>query len=283
MFFRIRKRLTVTNVALMLALVFAMTGGAYAAKKYVITSTKQISPSVLKQLQGKAGPVGAPGAQGPAGLVGPAGTNGTNGTSGTSGKEGAKGDNGLAGATGATGPAGTRGSTGPTGPEGSDGTNGKPGATGPTGAAGPTGPEGVCAKASCTLPSGSTETGVWGAASGTPASILGVEHGVLATISFTVPLGEGLGSSKVHVIAEGEKGTGDGTCPTTSEASKPEAESGNLCIFITNQENVKEVPGPLSLETFESGAGKTGSLLIVPAKEITKSVSAFGTWAVTAK
>ena len=34
------KRMTYANVALTLALVFAMTGGAYAAKKYLITSTK---------------------------------------------------------------------------------------------------------------------------------------------------------------------------------------------------------------------------------------------------
>ena len=47
MFSRIRKRLTYANVAMTMALVFAMTGGAYAAKKYVITSTKQIKPSVL--------------------------------------------------------------------------------------------------------------------------------------------------------------------------------------------------------------------------------------------
>ena len=36
----IRKRLTYANVAMTLALVFAMTGGAFAAKHYVITSTK---------------------------------------------------------------------------------------------------------------------------------------------------------------------------------------------------------------------------------------------------
>ncbi len=46
MFSMIRKRLTYANVAMTLALVFAMTGGAYAAKKYMITSKKQIKPSV---------------------------------------------------------------------------------------------------------------------------------------------------------------------------------------------------------------------------------------------
>ena len=44
MFSRIRKRLTYANVVMTFVLVFAMTGGAYAASKYVITSTKQIKP-----------------------------------------------------------------------------------------------------------------------------------------------------------------------------------------------------------------------------------------------
>jgi hypothetical protein len=34
-----------------LALVFAMSGGAYAASRYVITSTKQISLEVLESLK----------------------------------------------------------------------------------------------------------------------------------------------------------------------------------------------------------------------------------------
>lgn len=68
-----------------LALVLAMTGGALAAKKYVITSTKQISPSVLKKL------TGAPGAQGPSGLQGAPGSPGSAGKDGTNGTNGATG------------------------------------------------------------------------------------------------------------------------------------------------------------------------------------------------
>jgi len=58
-----RRHLSYANVAATLALIFSMTGGAPAASHYVITSTKQIKPSVLKQLRGKSGP---PGPQGPA-------------------------------------------------------------------------------------------------------------------------------------------------------------------------------------------------------------------------
>ena len=79
MFSRIRKRTTYTNVVMTLVLVFVMTGGAYAASKYVITSTKQISPKVLKALKGangKNGANGAPGGTGPAGRAGPAGSAG---------------------------------------------------------------------------------------------------------------------------------------------------------------------------------------------------------------
>jgi hypothetical protein len=73
MFSAIRKRVTYTNVAMTVALVFAMSGGAYAAGKYLIVSTKQISPKVLKSLvgkTGKAGANGAPGAAGPARAAG---------------------------------------------------------------------------------------------------------------------------------------------------------------------------------------------------------------------
>ena len=135
MFSAIRRRLHVspTTVIASLALVFAMTGGAYAAKKYLITSTKQISPSVLKSLQGKAGVAGASGAPGPQGAQGPAGPAASQGPAG------------VAGAKGETGAAGTPGVKGVTGPQG---------ATGATGAKGTTG-------FTETLPSGKTETGTW--------------------------------------------------------------------------------------------------------------------------
>lgn len=45
-----RPRLSYANVAATLALVVALSGGALAATQYVVTSTNQIKPSVLKTL-----------------------------------------------------------------------------------------------------------------------------------------------------------------------------------------------------------------------------------------
>jgi len=56
-----RKRLTYANVVATLALVFAMTGGALAASHYLINSTRQINPRVLRALHGKQGPRGRTG------------------------------------------------------------------------------------------------------------------------------------------------------------------------------------------------------------------------------
>ena len=94
-----RNRLTYANVAATLALVFSMSGGALAATHYLISSTKQISPKVLKKLRGSTGATGATGATGKEGPQGKEGTAGKEGKEGTAGKEGKEGKEGAAGAT----------------------------------------------------------------------------------------------------------------------------------------------------------------------------------------
>jgi hypothetical protein len=84
----IRRHLSYANVVATLALVFAMSGGALAAKHYLINSTKQINPKVLKKLAGtgKTGPAGATGAAGAVGSTGPQGKEGAQGKEGSSPK-----------------------------------------------------------------------------------------------------------------------------------------------------------------------------------------------------
>src|SRR6185312_5851647 len=92
-----RARMTYANVVATLALLFAMSGGALAAKHYLVSSTSQISPKVLKELKGKAGAQGAAGPVGAAGPAGPAGAAGNNGAPGANGKEGPQGIQGVEG------------------------------------------------------------------------------------------------------------------------------------------------------------------------------------------
>ncbi|HYJ21912.1 MAG TPA: hypothetical protein VEW07_07815 [Solirubrobacterales bacterium] len=94
MFSLLRNRFGIPGVISVIALVFAMAGGALAAKKYVITSTSQIKPSVLKSLQGQAGAPGATGAAGSAGAAGAKGDAGNNGAPGKAGEDGADGVSG---------------------------------------------------------------------------------------------------------------------------------------------------------------------------------------------
>ena len=105
-----RKHLTPAMIISLIALFFALTGGAFAAQHYVITSTKQIKPSVVDELQGNTGPRG---------------------------KQGPTGAKGEQGATGAKGDAGPAGAMGPAGPQGVSGAQGAPGTQGPQGVPGP--------------------------------------------------------------------------------------------------------------------------------------------------
>jgi hypothetical protein len=79
------RRITYANVAATLALVFSMTGSAIAAKHYLINSTNQISPKVLKKLKtpGPAGPMGPKGATGATGASGATGAGGATGAPGS--------------------------------------------------------------------------------------------------------------------------------------------------------------------------------------------------------
>lgn len=96
---RVRKPTPAAVIAIV-ALVLALGGTAVAASHYIITSTGQIKPSVLRALRAGAG------AKGTAGLAG---------AKGLAGAAGAQGPAGAAGAQGVPGPVGTAGVQGPQG------------------------------------------------------------------------------------------------------------------------------------------------------------------------
>jgi hypothetical protein len=87
MFSAVQRRLTYANVVATLALVFAMSGGALAAKHYLVNSTKQINPKVLRKLKGSRGQNGRNGVNGPAGPAGAAGREGPAGPQGPGARE----------------------------------------------------------------------------------------------------------------------------------------------------------------------------------------------------
>jgi len=247
----LRKRMTYANVALTLALVFAMTGGAYAAKKYLITSTKQISPSVLKALAGKAGPAGAAGAQGP---------------------------------QGAQGPAGAKGDTGPQGATGPQGTTGPQGATGPKGATGATGPKGEPWTAGGTLPHGATETGTWLVNTVTPEKF----SNPYGSISFPIPLATPSTHVVYLNAAETEASPGSGGCELDikNPAAKPIAPPETLCVFTTTGEGEEEGEFKFIGENeIKKGDSTTGAILWIKPVFLVEELGAvkmWGSWAVTA-
>jgi Collagen triple helix repeat (20 copies) len=243
MFSSIRKRLTYANVAMTLALVFAMGGGAYAAKRYLITSTKQISPKVLNALKGKTGPAGAAGAQG---------------AQGPQGAQGLKGETGAAGSAG-KGEKGEKGETGEKGPQG------PPGATGFT----------------KTLPSKETETGTWAYSLVAGEAEVSQQVPISFAIPLAEELpgskvhyikaGEGSttdcpGSVTIPTALAGN------LCVYAAELGPEEA------FQVPPPERIANPSGPG--EPGNTGAGKTGAILSFV---IAKLKIGYGTWAVTAE
>jgi hypothetical protein len=108
----LRKHINPASVLALVALVFAVTGGAYAASGggsshgTLTASAAKAKAKTKAGPRGPAGPAGkngANGAPGPQGPVGPVGAAGAKGENGGAGGEGKKGENGTPGAPGAPG------------------------------------------------------------------------------------------------------------------------------------------------------------------------------------
>jgi hypothetical protein len=209
-----------------------MTGGAFAAK-YLITSTSQIKPSVLKKLKGATGPAGAAGAQGAQGPAGAAGAAGKDGAQGPQGEKGPKGEQGAKGEKGA---------------QGEKGEAGKDGVTGFT----------------ATLPPGATETGSFANVAQKKLSEPGEEEEVIlqtggsaAVLTFPIPLTASIPNSKVLKINSGDP------IPTECDegtVAEPKASPGYLCIY-SSPFSGGSLGGVLN-PGGGVGAGKTGAVVI---------------------
>ena len=281
MFQAIRRRIQVSPATAIatLALVFAMSGGAYAAGHYLITSTKQISPKVLKSLKGANGKNGTNGANGPAGAAG-AGTAGAQGPAGPAGNAGSNGTNGSNGAPG----------------ESVTNTKLEPGKGGCAQGGAEFKVGGGTATKACngqtgfteTLPTGKSETGVFAASGPTGPIFSGVAQGVSAAVSFNIPLKEAPTAEVIGIEeGEGEAKENKTLIPSNCKGTKkaPEAVAGNLCLFVTEANNAAAFL-PFSPETSKTeveGAGKSGSVLWVTATTPAEPVGINGTWVVTAK
>jgi hypothetical protein len=266
MFSLLRNRFGISGVVAVIAFVFAMVGGAWAANHYVITSTKQIKPSVLKALKGM---TGAPG---------PAGANGTNGAQGPKGDPGGTGKDGINGTNGKTVLHGTGAPTSATGTEGdfyinttTDEIFGPKGASSwPSPGTKLKGEDGSPWTAGGTLPPGKSETGSW-------STLTGAANIGLDSISFNIPLTAPIGELKVHSVAR--NATGGAEC-LSGTAAQPKAAPGHLCVYIGGGSATAAINSIKQPELGnELGAGPTGA--VITTTDTAPAKSAWGTWAVT--
>ena len=256
-----------------IAMVLALTGGAFAAAGKLTGPQKKEVEKIAK----KVSKPGKPGAAGPAGPAGKDGTNGTNGKDGTNGKNGDPGTPGTPGTPGANGKSAVV-TTEPSGancPAGGANVEveGQPG----TKKTICNGKEGSPWTAGGVLPPGSTETGTW-AYTATAADT----NGVRVPLSFPIPLnadGSTLDENHVHFNPP----EGDPNC--AGAPAVPLAAPGHLCVYVSGGDFPENVTFtgictmPAAVCT-EKGANSAGALLSFSAPTGVSTGS--GTFAVTA-
>ena len=280
MFSTLRMKFGIPGVISVIALVFAMFGGAYAA------SNSSSGGKATASAKGKKGPKGATGPAGAVGPVGPAGPTGAKGDAGAPGSAGAP------GAPGAAGKSVTSSSF-----EGTDEPDSEPceeaggvqfKASSTTYACnGANGEDGSPWTAGGTLPAGSTETGAWGMSG--PSTCIEAEGeqkcasytflGPMASISFNVPLAAPIEEAQAIYVSASAPNPNPTHCPGSAE--NPEALSGYLCVYVGSEGT--GVPTPIFISTASGfAAGKSGtSLFFIGMDTSTNPPFAYGSWAVT--
>jgi hypothetical protein len=250
---RLREQFSISALILsVIAVVFAMMGGAYAASHAQSQKAKKVK--LVK------GPPGKRGKAGPAGPKGPAGAPGAKGDAGPKGDKGDPGNDGEPGKSvevskidaGTVGPEEECEELGSVlvkvqgSPTGKEVCNGEEGAQGDKGSPWTLGG---------TLPPGATETGVWSFA----AQQAGEE--ILVPIPFPIKLPGNLSVEKVffgHVLTvPPTEPTIDASC--AGSATNPSAPSEQLCVYFEELVNatfveIRRVDGG-------EGAQRAGTLL----------------------
>jgi hypothetical protein len=279
----LRNRFGIPGVISVIALVFAMFGGAYAASNDSGSGKANASAKAKRGPRGPRGPAGPAGPQGPAGPAGPAGAKGDAGAPGASGAPGAPGASGKSVTVTEIAPEDEgceeRGGALVKQEGASEGTEVCNGAAGSFG----TQP----------LPSGETMTGVWGV-EGSAIKDEGENYfSARATAVFSFPIQvvpppkmvidyEGL--LTLVVLPNGEFEEFEGTaklaelCPGSVTA--PAAKPGYLCPY-TDAESDMEFNFIGIVESKIGRPTKYGGRL--PYMATKPNQLAFGTWAVTAQ
>jgi hypothetical protein len=269
MFKRISKHLTPATVISVIALVFAVTGGAFAASSHggASKNNNNSAAATLVVAAVAAKKKTKPPARGPAG------------PKGATGATGATGPAGPAGPAGPTGPVGGTGPAGGAGPQGVQGEKGEKGEKGTTGPKGTNGENGVIHGYE-PLPAKATETG---AITG-PEPQASTAGAVWVAISFPVHLEHELDEEHYEVVTvagvhEHKGGTGTECAGTAAEPTAPE---GFLCVYLAKEPEEADLIGRGVLNPAKGGQGAATSGAIVSLDVIGVAPAKFyGTWAVT--